>query len=156
METPLRYIAFVFLLTLSPSSPSCFAQAVTIRVINANDGRPLQRQPVSVTLSYSRGKKSPASLSFDTDLNGEVHFVLPKPAPERLSAQVQLTSEHWRCGCGVVVATNTLVQEGVVGPLPGGLPKPSAARINAVPGEILFVARPLSFWERLLYPFVKG
>ncbi len=153
MEKFFRCVAFIFLLTLGPS---CLAQVVTIRVVNANDGRPLQKQPVSVMLSYSKGEKSPASLSFETDVNGEVHFDLPRPAPERLSAQVLLTSEHWRCGCGVVVPTETLVQEGVNGPLPGSQSEHSAARIKAVPGEILFVARPLSFWERLLYPLVKG
>jgi hypothetical protein len=153
MKKSFRYVPFIFLVMLSPS---CLAQAVTIRVINANDGSPLQKQPVSVTLSYSKGEESPASLTYETDVNGEIHFALPKPAPERLSAQVRLTSEHWRCGCGVVVPTKTLVQEGVIGPLPGDQSERSAARIIAMPGEILFVARPLSFWERLLYPFVKG
>jgi hypothetical protein len=153
MRKSFRYVAFIFLLMLSPS---CLAQAVTVRVVNANDGGPLQKQRVSVTLSYGKGEKSPASLSFETDQNGEVRFVLPSPTPERLSAQVQLTSGHWRCGCGVVVPTKTLLQEGVVGPLPGGSSKHPAAPFRAAPAEILIVARPLSFWERLLYPFVKG
>lgn len=153
MKKSFRYVAFISWLMLAPS---CTAQAVTIRVVNANDGSPLQKQPVSVTLSYSKGEKSLATLDFETDQNGEVHFVLSKPAPERLSARVRLTSEHWRCGCGVVVPTKALLQEGVVGPLPAGQSEHSAARIKTAPGEILFVARPLSFWERLLYPFVKG
>lgn len=156
MATFFRYLVCVLALWSGPFCFACRGQAVTIRLINANDGRPLQKQPVSVTLFYGKGEKSPASLTFETDLNGEVHFDLLRPAPERLSAQVRLTSEHWRCGCGVVIPTKTLVEEGVIGPLPGGQSGLSTAPINAAPGQILFVARPLSFWERLLYPLVKG
>jgi len=33
--------------------------------------------------------------------------------------------------------------------------KKFAARYKAAPGEILFIFRPLSFFERLLYPLMK-
>jgi hypothetical protein len=157
METLFRYLACVLLLALAPS---CLAQTVAIRVISANDARPLQKQHVSVSLLYVKGEATPAkydaNLTFETDVNGEVHFVLPEPAPTHMSAQVHLTSEHWRCGCGIVVATDDLIQKGIVGPPPEGESRKSAAPVKTVPGEILFVARPLSFLERLLYPFVKG
>lgn len=140
--------------------PLCFAQVVTVRVINAADGRPLQKQQVSVSLLYEKGEKTPAkyeaNLSLETDANGEAHFTLPEPAPPHISAQVRLTSEHWRCGCGVLAATGDVIQKGIVSPLPGGESKKAAASLKVAPGEILFAARPLSFFERLLYPFVKG
>ena len=133
------------------------AQTVTIRVINADDGRPLQKEPVSVSLLYDKGERIPAkydtNLSLETDVNGEAHFTLPEPAPAHLSTQVHLTSEHWHCGCGLLVATADLIQRGIVSPPPES--KKSAVPAEAVPREILFVARPLSFLERLLYPFVK-
>jgi len=157
MQTFFRYLVCVFLLALGHS---CLAQTATIRVINANDGRPLQRQHVSVSLLYDKEGTAPtkyvANLIFEIDVNGEVHFVLPAPVPTHVSAEVRLTSEHWRCGCGVVVATEDLIQKGIVGPLPDGQSKNSAAPIKAVHGEILFVACPLSFLERILHPFVKG
>jgi hypothetical protein len=147
-------------LLLLAIAPSCLAQAVTIRVINANDGRPMQKEPVSVYLQYDKEGAAPAkydsNLRFETDVNGEVHFVLPEPPPAHISAQVRLTSEHWRCGCGVIVATENLIQQGVVGPVPETESRKSPASVKAVPGEILFVARPLSFLERLLYPFLKS
>ena len=140
--------------------PLCFAQVVTVRVVNAADGHPLQKQQVSVSLLYEKGEKTPAkyeaNLSGETDANGEAHFTLPEPAPPHISAQVRLTSEHWRCGCGVLAATGDVIQKGIVGPLPGGESKKAAASLKAAPGGILIVARPLSFFERLLYPFVKG
>jgi len=152
-----RCIALICLLSIGPC---CYAQAVTIRVINSNDGSPLRNQQVSVSLLYDRGEAQPANyngnLSLETDANGEAHFVLPGPAPTHISAQVRLAPSHWRCGCGVLVATEELIRNGTVGPLPAAESGKSAAPVKAVPGEILFVARPLSFWERLLYPFVKG
>jgi hypothetical protein len=157
MTMLLRSSVCVLLLLVGPF---CFAQVVTVRVINAADGHPLQKQHVSVSLLYEKGEKAPtkydANLSLETDANGEAHFTLPGPAPPHISAQVRLTSEQWRCGCGVLAATADVIQKGIVGPLAGAEPKKSAAPVKASPGEILFVARPLSFFERLLYPFVKG
>jgi hypothetical protein len=140
-----RCIAFICLLSIGPC---CYAQAVTIRIINANDGSPLRDQKVSVSLLYDKGEAQPANY------NG--HFVLPGPAPTHISAQVRLAPSHWRCGCGVLIATEELIRKGTVGPLPAADSGKSAASVKTAPGEILFVARPLSFWERLLYPFVKG
>ena len=97
-----------------------------------------------------------ANLNLQTGADGEVRFVLPLPAPAHISAQVRVAPAHWRCGCGVLVATEELIRDGVVGPLPADEGGKSVAAPKGARGEILFVARPLSFWERLLYPFVKG
>ena len=152
-----RGLVYVLVLLLGPF---CFAQVVTVRVINAADGHPLQKQHVSVSLLYDKGEKTPAkyeaNLTLETDTNGEARFTLPEPAPPHISVQVRLTSEHWRCGCGVLAASGDVIQKGIVGPLPGGQSKKTTTSLKAPPGEILFVARPLSFFERLLYPFVKG
>src|SRR5713226_2379832 len=64
-------------------SPSCFGQVIRIRVIDLKTGRPLQKQPVSVTLFYDKGEKTPAkydaNLRLETDVNGEAQFRLPEP-----------------------------------------------------------------------------
>jgi len=155
---PLRYLTLLCVLSVGFSCP---AQTVTIRVVNANDGSPLQHQPVSVSLLYEKGETTPAkydaNLSLQTDANGEIRFELPKPAPAHMAAQVRLTSEHWHCGCMVLAATQDVIEKGIVDSAASASEsKRSPALVKAVPGEILFVARPLSFWERLLYPFVKG
>jgi hypothetical protein len=151
------FFRYLVCLLLPWFGPFCLAQPLTIRVINANNGHPLQKQQVSVSLLYGKGEKPPAkydaSLRLETDVNGEAHFTLPEPAPVHLSAQVRLDWGHWRCGCGVLAVTEDVIQKGIVESAdPGKSPPPITAR----PGEILFVARPLSFLERLLYPFVKG
>src|SRR5258708_6058754 len=157
MKIFFRCSVCVLLLCLEPF---CMAQTVTIRVINANDGRPLQNQPVSVSLLYDKGETPPAkydaNLTLQTDKDGEARFSLPVPPPAHLAVQVHVNSARWRCGCGALVATRDLIEKGIVGPVPPAESRNSTVPIKAAPGQILLVARPLSFWERLLYPFVKG
>lgn len=154
MVKTFRSLAGFLLLAVAPT---CLAQAITVRVVNADNGLPLKKQRVSVVLMYFKPESAPLkqnlNLSFETDLNGETHFGLPTPAPGHLSAVVTLTSEHWQCGCFMLVATETVIKQGVVGPIPAT--SRDAAHLKAIPGEILIVARPLSFFERLVYPFVK-
>ena len=151
------YVRYLVCFVLLWVGSSCLAQAVTIRVI-ATDGRPLQKQQVSVTLFYDKGEKHPAKydaiVSLETNFNGEAQFTLPEPAPAHLAAQVRIDWGRWNCGCSVLAATQDLIQKGIVES--SAVPKKAAAPVKAVPGEILFVVRPLSFFERLLYPFVKG
>src|SRR5467141_4633750 len=85
-EVLFRCMALIYLLAIGPC---CYAQAVTIRVINANDGSPLRDQQVSVSLLYDRGEAQPAKydgkLSFQTDAYREDHIVLPRPATTHIS-----------------------------------------------------------------------
>lgn len=141
--------------------PFCLAQDVTVRVINAENGHPVQKQAISVSFLYDKkyDKEIPAKydlvLNLETDVNGEAHFKLPEPPPVHFSAQVRMDWSRWKCGCGILGSTDDLVQKGIVGPVATTDSKNSAALVKAVPGEILFVARPLSFFERLLGPLLK-
>ena len=136
----------------------CLAQAVTVRVVNADNSRPLQKQQVSVTLLYSKGERTPAkydaTLSLETDVNGEAEFRLPEPPPAHLAAQVRIDWGRWHCGCGVLGVTQDVIQKGIVESAADR--KKSPAPTEAIPGEILFVVRPLSFFERIMYPLLKG
>jgi hypothetical protein len=152
-----RYVAFVSLLSLGQS---CFAQAVTIRVINASDDRPLQNQPVWVSLLYEKGEATPAkydaNLTLQTDGSGEARFVLPEPPPAHLAVRVGIDWGRWHCGCNVLAVTNDVIQKGIVdSAASANQSKRSPALVKAVPGEVRFVARPLTFLERLLGPFLK-
>ena len=116
----------------------CFSQQITIRVIDAGKGQPLGKQQVSIQFLYGEREKP------------------PEPAPAHLEARARLTPERWRCGCVALLATRELIQNGFAGPDPVRGPTLPAGPVKANPGEIVFVARPLTFWGRLLYPFVKG
>jgi hypothetical protein len=137
----------------------CIAQPLTVRVINIHNGRPLQKEKVSFDLLYDKGERTPAifepNLSGETDAKGEAQFQIPDPAPLHFSVMVHLTSEYLRCGCWVMGATQDLIQRGIVGPKPSAKLEKSDAAVKAAPGELLILAGPMSFLERLLYPITK-
>jgi hypothetical protein len=151
-----RLLRYAFWILVPWVTPLCFGQTIKIRVVNDKTGQPLPKQPISITLLYEKGEKTPAkydaALNIETDEKGESQFNLPEPAPAHLAAQVHLTSEHWFCGCSVLVTTQDLIQKGIAGPRPVKSGNP----VKAEPKEIMFFAHPFTLLERLLYPFVKG
>ena len=132
-----------------------FAQAVEVRVVNGNNGDPLPKQAVSVQLLYEKPPQTSPPLRIETDASGEAHFRLPDPPPDRLDVKLALTSEHWHCGCWVMAHTGDVIDKGVVDATPPNKAKASAAPANAGPGQIVFIVRPFTFSEKLLYPLVK-
>jgi hypothetical protein len=107
---------------------------------------------------YEKNEKTPAkydaTLHLETDTNGEAQFSLPDPAPAHLAAQLHLTSEHWHCACMVLATTEDLIQKGIVESHRSPNRK-SDASDKAEPMEILFLPRPFTLFERMIYPFVK-
>ncbi len=156
MKLCFRSLAWLFLLWISPA---CFGQVITIRVINGKNGQPLVKQPISIALEYRQSEPKPAKydahLSLETDANGSVQVSLPNPAPVHLSVGAHLTSEYWHCICSTPpsVITKEILQEGIV--VGGGLGSFEDSR-KVAPGELLFVARPFTFFERIFYPLLKG
>jgi hypothetical protein len=154
MERLFRQLVYVLLFLVGPL---CLGQGVTIRVVNANDLRPLKKQKVSVTLGYDKRDPHPAkyntNIALETDANGEAQFRLPEPFPEHFSAQIQMDWGHWDCSCSALADTQEVIQRGLVEFSAKG--KKPKTLIKARPGEVIFVARPLSFIERLLYPLLK-
>lgn len=156
-ERHLRVITLFLLLWISPS---CFGQVNRVRIINGKNGHPLPKQQVTVTLFYEKGDQKPAKydavLSLETDINGEAQFRLPVPPPVHFAATVSSVDwSRWKCACGILGSTDDLVRKGIVGPVATAESKKSAALFTAVPGEVLFVFRPLTFFERLFYPLLK-
>lgn len=146
--------------TLLLLGPFCFAQGITVRVISAADGRPLPKLNVTLSLLYEKGEETPAKFnaqpSLETDANGEAQFRLPEPAPKHLSVRVEINWARWRCGCGVLVATQKVIQKGIVNSAASSSQLRRSPNLNrAVPGQIRFVARPLTLFERLLGPLLK-
>jgi hypothetical protein len=153
-----RYVVFTSLLCLgSPGG----AQTVIIRVVNVGDDRPLRQQEVSVSLLYDKGGPTPAKydshLTLQTDENGAARFLLPEPAPRDLDVRVAIDWRRWHCGCNLLISTQDVVQKGIVdSAAPGSKSKGTTDDlVKAVPGEIRFIVRPLSFFERLLAPLLR-
>ena len=152
-----RYLALISLLWLGPA---CLAEEVTIRVINASDGRPLQNQSISVSLLYEKAEAVPtkydANLTLRTDASGQARFVLPQPPPGHLAVRVDLDFGRWHCGCNVLAVTQDVIQKGILDSAAlSSESKGSPDLAKVVPGEIRFIVRPLSFFERLMGPLLR-
>jgi len=130
---------------------ACFAQSVTVRVINGGDGRGLAKQDVAVQYFYENPTKVTPAIHLETDSSGETQFSIPQPVPAHLFVHVTLTSE-WHCACGFMGDTPKGIDSGILEDVP--TKTKSAPQVR--PGYIIIVARPLSFIERLLYPLEKG
>lgn len=134
---------------------SCFAQTVTIRVIDGKNGRPLAGQGINVSLLYDGVEKAPAEfsgqLNFQTDDKGEAHVTLAQPPPAHLAVSARVDQSRWQCPCTVLDSTENVVRFGIV---KGGQNNKTAIKPES--GAVIFVARPLSFIYRLLGPLEKG
>ena len=154
-----RYGRHLISLLVVWSGALCSGQAVTVCIINAKNGHPLKKQTVTISPLYKKGEKTPAEYDTDvrleTDASGEVRFTLPEPAPARVSVWAGLPSEHWRCRCdaAVFVATQDVVQNGIVEGQEF-LTK-SATPLKASPGRIIFLARPITLFERIMAPLAR-
>jgi hypothetical protein len=153
-----RYFVFVSLLSIGPSS---VAQTITVRVFSTSDEHPLQKQQVFVSFPYDKGEAKPAKydahLTLQTDENGQARFLLPEPPPRDLNVRIEIDWGRWHCGCNLLfVSTADVIQKGILDSAASAKDlRRSPALARRVPGEIRFVASPLSFFERLLYPILK-
>ena len=157
-DTVPRCFRLLVLSLLAFLSPACLGQTIAVRVVMEKNSRPLQKQPVTVSLFYdkSKGEHFPPDFKthfrLETDANGEAQFEIPKPPPAHVSVTIQLTS-LWHCCCWVLADTQDVVQKGIVAS--DRLYVGSDAPVKMHPGEIIFLTRPLAFWEWLLYPIMK-
>jgi hypothetical protein len=142
-------------------SSLCSAQVIRVRVVDAKNGRPIQKEQIagiSVTL-FPEGSKETAEkhnvlIHLDIDADGTSKFTLPEPAPVHLSVGARLRSNYWHCGCAApaFVVTAQLIQNGIVA---GRELISPAISVKAEPREILFVARRFTFFEWLISPLVR-
>jgi hypothetical protein len=79
----------------------------------------------------------------------------PDSQPKHLNIRLALTSEHWHRACWVMTDTENVVHNGIMQSAPANKAKAYPVPANAKAGQIVFVATPFTFFERLLYPLVK-
>ncbi len=133
--------------------PVCPAQSVGIRVVDMK-GQAIAKQPIRVSFSAEKLAKAADAVTLETDAKGEASFNLPEPAPPQLEVRVSLREGRWLCNCVLMTDTNTVLHQGVVQPAPHETAVPKSTP-EAQPGQIVFVARPMGFFERLFYPLIK-
>jgi len=142
----------------------CFAQTITIRLVDLTNQSPISNQHVYVFgLSGKAEMKEEkvrlelsnplaADMTLVTDIKGEATFDLPKSVPPYFYVRAQLSGRHWDCFCGPRIATAELVQKGIVVRNDERKAEPS---IQPKAKELLFALRPTPWWVRVFWPLLK-
>jgi hypothetical protein len=145
---PLNCLALFLVLCLGPL---CFGESVVVQVLNGMDGTPVRDQFVTMQLRNASAKTVMA-LNSRTDSNGKAHFLLPQTTPESLNVEVQLSAPALHCTCQTLVKTEAVIREGLVVSRRIRNSRLSAP-IQPAPGHIVFVARPSSLLEKVLFDY---
>jgi hypothetical protein len=116
---------------------------------------PCQKLAVLVQFFDEKQSKISPPLHIETDANGEAQFNISESPPENIDVRLALPSEHWHCACWVMADTETVLREGIVQIPPINVPNAPFAPASTEPGQIVFIARPFTFFEKLLYPLLK-
>lgn len=143
----------VFLLSGSLTS---LAQNVSVRVIDVHTGKPMRDLEIIVGFIDSRLQNPASTLQLTTGKSGEAVFVVTPPAPEMISVQARLPG-NWHCGCQILTSTTDLLTHGVNGTKPAHAASDDGSFSIRSPGAgtITLFARPYTFLEKLMSPFLR-
>jgi hypothetical protein len=133
----------------------CFGETVVVRVISGVEGLPLSGQPVTMQLRYGKTATEEAHtilLRYTTDFSGEAEFPLPLAKPQALNVDVKFEAKGLRCSCRVLTETETVLREGLTVANPAHGSKTPAV-VKPRPGQIVFIARPSSFLQKVIYDY---
>jgi hypothetical protein len=141
----LRCLSFLFVLAaLSPGVAS--AGDVTIRLINAKDGRRLGGQLIVVFLGDARLASTP-EVRVVTSSDGTAVVHLPATIPEQVAVDVGNGKLH---GCGwSLFSTVEVINHGVVAENKCDSKRKLKRKFTAKPGEVVVFVRFLKWWEKM-------
>ena len=133
-------------------APACFGELVVIKVLNGANGAGVANQLVTVQLRYAKssGKRNDIQIS-RTDSDGELRFLVRDIRPESLEVNVQVEEKGLRCSCRVKTEPETVLRKGLV--VSRGSLRKTAPAVEAQPAEIVFIARPSGFLEKMMYEY---
>lgn len=146
---PLNCLALLLVLCLGPL---CFSESVVVQVLNSRDGTPIPDQFVTMQLRNASAKTVMA-LNSRTDSNGKAHFLLPQTQPETLNVEVQLSAPALHCTCQTLVNTESVIREGLIVVSRRIRNSKLSAPVQPAPGHIVFLARPSSLLEKVLFDY---
>jgi len=151
-----RFISCVLAAGLASLGRGAEPPVITVRVIDARNGRPYAKFGVWIILHRV---KDPGAAGFDseaearafvvarflktTDAKGELSFSLPSPLPE----EIYIEDVPFGCGPGLF-DTRQVIEQGIVGEnnCRTKLRKMNV-RFRAGPGQVVVFAAPIGFWE---------
>ncbi len=119
---------------------------MTIRLINAEDGRPLQGQLIVFSLGDAKLASTPR-VRATTSSDGTVVVHLPEMIPEQVSIDVGNGKLH---GCGwPFFSTREVIEHGVVAENKCDPKGKLKGKFTAKPGEVIVFVRFLKWWEKM-------
>jgi hypothetical protein len=144
----LVFAALLFLIRLTV----CWAQDVSVRLIDVRSGHPILGRPVTIQYKKSVGPTFETETVI-TDSHGEAIVQLPNPAPKDISI---VAYGLYPCYNFQPIETRLLIESGAA----PHCVKPSQAchckfnkqvnDIKAKPGQMILLARPFTGWEKFL------
>lgn len=152
------------LILLTCWNSGCFAQTITVRIVNLANNKPIKNVPIYVLgLSESSSneqeegrrlavKPIQADLILRTAKNGEARLPIPIPAPAHFYIRA-LLSATWDCVCIVSIDTEEVLQNGRA--VKSGYAGRIERTISPRSGELLVALRPLPWWVRPFAPFAR-
>jgi hypothetical protein len=157
---------FVLLLPLYVNG-TCFAQTVTVRIVNATNESPLKNEKVFVPGINGKEetqdeahfklitKPNTPDLRLVTDVKGEAQFQLPNLVPAYVYVRAELSRPLWDCTCLFRVSTEQVTQKGFIVTTYDNERSRSKTSIQPKLGEVLIRLTPTPWWERLFYPLFR-
>ena len=141
------------------SHAAVFGQQIAVRAVSVTNGLPVSGLRVVVSLADQETLARdgpPRVVELKTNDQGQAITTLPEPLPQEVFVRVEVPERKWICGCFGSGSVGRLLKEGFVSPRPGGTSRKAGGVTMARPGEMIFLMRPPTFWERVFYPILKG
>jgi len=130
-------------------APRCFAEYMTLKVVHEGDGTPVSEQYITMQLQYENSGEQ-RQISQRTDSAGEARFRVPLRRPDSVRIEVHFNERGFRCSCRVQTEPETVFRTGLV-IAPRTRKSENSSLIEARPGQIVFVARPSSLLQKILF-----
>lgn len=137
---------FLFAALVGVSPRVGLAENITIRLINATDGRPLEGQLILFFLGDAKLASTPR-VQATTSSDGTAVVHLPETIPAQVSVDVGNGKLH---GCGwPFFSTREVIEHGVVADDKCDPKGKFKGKFTARPGEVIVFVRFLKWWEKM-------
>jgi hypothetical protein len=147
----LRVFTSAILVTFLACNASAAQNIVTVRVVNARNGKPLKGYRVWLQF-HPAGETTLRKLDEDSDSDGIAHFELEEPLPETI--HVALSQGDYRSASGEVKRLE-LLNSGVTLQIAPSLLGRKASHLSSRPGEVILFVRRWPWWARVLAPLER-
>lgn len=153
----MKFAAFLMLASSLGRVPVCWAQDITIRLLDVRNARPLANETVNVQFHVAR-EDDIRMLKAKTGPDGTTTLRLPEPMPQAIFVLAGYP-DLYPCSALSTIDTHQVISEGLV----SRCCKPvqqcrckfgkQILQLHARPGELILLARPMTWFERFTNKF---